>query len=928
MYDNTLNLPRTDFAMRAGLPTREVELVEANKGIYAALMEANKDKPRFILHDGPPYANGDIHIGHALNKILKDFIIRYKNMSGFCAPYVPGWDTHGLPTELQAIKKGGLDRHTTDVVTFRKKCEEFACFYADNQNKQFQRLLALGDWDHPYMTLRPEFEAKQIRIFGSLANRGLIYKGLRPVYWCPVDQTALAEAEIEYAEDPCTSVYVKFAVEDDKGLFGELGDLNRVYFVIWTTTVWTLPGNVAICLAPDFTYDAVRVGEETYILAHELVEATMKAASIETWEVVASYQGADLEGMLTRHPFMDRQSLVIVGDHVTAESGTGCVHTAPGHGVEDFVVCRNYPQLSIPVPVDDRGYLNEQAGPFAGLYYEKANEAIFESLQTSGALLASEKIIHQYPHCWRCKNPVIFRATEQWFCSLDAFKEQAVEEIRKVEWIPGWGEERIAAMVRERSDWCISRQRVWGVPIPIFYCEDCGEALISEQTIDAVAKLFEKEGSNAWYLHTPEEILGKAPKCAHCGSTKFRKEKDIMDVWFDSGSSHSGVLDTRDDLSYPADVYLEGNDQYRGWFQSSLLTAVSVKGSAPYRTVITHGMVVDGDGKKMSKSIGNVIVPADVVKEYGADILRLWVSSVDYTCDTRISKEILKQLAEIYRKIRNTARFMLGNLGDFDPAKDAVPYEALAEADRFALLQLYRLINKVRYAYEHYEFHQIYHSVHNFCVTDMSNFYMDIAKDTLYAEQASSPARRAVQTALYTILDALTRLLAPILPFTTEEIRAAMPGTSGSVMLAGMPEADETWNHAELATAWEAILSVREDVKKALELARASKLIGSSLEASVTLHLPASSPVFSVLDARREALPGLFITSAATLTQEAPQGDCFHDCITEGLSVSVARAEGEKCARCWMILPSVGQDAQHPALCARCAALMAQKEQA
>ena len=703
-YKKTLNLPETEFAMQAGLPKREPAMLEQweKDGIYEKLMKKNEGKPVFVLHDGPPYANGDIHLGTALNKTLKDIIVRHRNMAGFKAPYVPGWDTHGLPTELKARKKAGVGNSTTiSDVELRKICREFAMTYLDGQRNQFKRLGGIGDWDHPYITLTHDFEAKQIEIFSEMATKGYIYKGLKPVYWCPECKTALAEAEIEYAEDPCVSIYVKFRVVDDKGKFSALGiDPSKVYFVIWTTTTWTLPGNLAVCLGPDFEYSLVRCGDEYFVMATALLEGALHAAGIEEYETVATFRGSDCEYMKTQHPFLDRTSLVIVGDHVTLESGTGCVHTAPGFGVEDFEICKQYPEIEIVVPVDADGKLTEEAGQFAGLTTAEANKVIGAHLEETGAMLATQKIVHQYPHCWRCKNPILFRATEQWFCSVDAIKEKAVEEINKVQWIPGWGRDRITAMVEDRKDWCISRQRRWGVPIPIFYCKDCGEPLIDKDVMMHISELFAAEGSDAWYAKSEEELLPAGTACKKCGCTSFTKEHDIMDVWFDSGVTHAAVADQRPELHWPADLYLEGADQYRGWFQSSLLTSVAWRGQAPYRSVVTHGWVVDGEGRQMHKSSGNGIDPKEVIDQYGADILRLWVASSDYHADIRISKEILKQLSDAYRKIRNTARFILGNLKDFDPDKDMVPNDKLFPIDLWVLKKLEDVMKKCHEGYE------------------------------------------------------------------------------------------------------------------------------------------------------------------------------------------------------------------------------------
>ncbi|MBC8532908.1 isoleucine--tRNA ligase [Yeguia hominis] len=922
-YKSTLNLPKTDFSMQAGLPKREPEMLahwEENK-TYEKLMKKNEGKPLYVLHDGPPYANGDIHLGTALNKTLKDIIVRYKNMTGFQAPYVPGWDTHGLPTELKARKKAGVSNSTAiSDVELRKICREFALGYLDDQRTQFKRLGGLGEWDNPYITLNKEFEAKQIELFAEMASQGYIYKGLKPVYWCADCETALAEAEIEYMEDPCDSIYVKFRVTDDQGKFRALGvDPEKVYFVIWTTTTWTLPGNLAICLGSEFDYVLLKAGEEYYVMAEALAKPTMEAANITEYEVVGKFLGSDLEYMKAAHPFLPRESLVILGDHVTLESGTGCVHTAPGHGVEDYEVCRDhYPEIPIVVPVDSHGRLTKEAGKFEGLTTAEANAAIAEELKSSGALFAIEKIIHQYPHCWRCKKPVIYRATEQWFCSVEAIKEQAVEAIRKVKWIPGWGEERIASMVRDRNDWCISRQRRWGVPIPIFYCKDCGEALISKKAMRAVSDLFRREGSDAWYLHDASEILPEGTVCEKCGGTAFTKELDIMDVWFDSGVTHAAVCDTRPYLHWPADLYLEGADQYRGWFQSSLLTSVAWRGTAPYKAVVTHGWVVDGEGRKMSKSLGNGIDPSEIVNQYGADILRLWVASSDYHADIRISKEILKQLSDAYRKIRNTARFILGNLNGFDPDRDSVTAEELQPIDRWALCAFEALVRKARRGYDTFEFHQAFHAIHNFCVVDMSNFYLDVIKDRLYVEKKDSVARRAAQTAMYQILDGLTRLMAPILAFTSDEIWHAMPHKASddveNVVFNEIPQAKDLEAEHAFMEQWDRIHAIRDVVKKALELARSEKVIGAALDAKVRLFCDEETYAFA--KSVENELATAFIVSQIEIV-EGGEGEYHGD--LPGVSVTVLHAEGEKCPRCWSYSHTIGSDPEHPEVCARCA---------
>ena len=912
-YNETLNLPKTDFPMRAGLPKSEPVTLKnwEDEKIYDKLMELNEGKPLFVLHDGPPYANGNIHLGTALNKILKDFIVRYKNMSGFKAPYVPGWDTHGLPTELKARKEAGVSSSADiSVIELRKMCQKFVEQSLDDQRTQFKRLGVIGEWDNPYITLTHDFEAEQIRVFAEMACKGYIYKGLKPVYWCPECKTALAEAEIEYAEDPCHSVYVKFKVTDDLGKFSAMGvDPEKTYFVIWTTTTWTLPANVAICVGPSFDYAVIKTGDEYLVMAEELYKGAMADADITDYEVVGTIKGSELEYMKTAHPFIDRTSLVIVGDHVTLESGTGCVHTAPGHGIDDYNVCLNYPDIPIVVPVDENGVLTEEAGMFAGLKTADANKPIAEYLDKTGALFAIKKIVHQYPHCWRCKEPVLFRATDQWFCSVDDFKDDAVKAINDVQWIPAWGKDRITSMVRERKDWCISRQRKWGVPIPIFYCEECGEPLIDKEAMLAVADLFGKEGSNAWFTHEASEILPQGTKCKKCGCTSFTKEKDIMDVWFDSGSSHAAVLKNRPELQWPADLYLEGADQYRGWFQSSLLTSVATQGTAPYKAVLTHGWVVDGKGRVMHKSLGNGIDPQDVIKQYGADVLRLWVASSDYHADIRISPDILKQLSEAYRKIRNTARYILGNISDFNPDTDMAEPSEFMSIDKWALAKLNNLIDKVKEAYDKYEFHIVYHAIHNFCVVDMSNFYLDVLKDRLYTEKADSKQRRAAQTSIYLILNAMTRMIAPILAFTSDEIWKYMPHANGDqpehIVFNKMPEKVSVDIDDEFMDYWDKIHELRDEVKKSLETYIKDKTIKSSLEAKVVLL--AGGDTLSFLKKAEKELAASFIVSDV----EIVDSDCE-------LEIKIEKAEGEKCERCWSISKTVGSNSEHPTLCARC----------
>ena len=916
-YNSTMNLPKTDFPMRGNLPQKEPEMIKRwqDQKLYQKLMEKNEGLPLYVLHDGPPYANGDIHMGTALNKVLKDIIIKYKNMSGYKAPYIPGWDTHGLPIELKAMKKVGVE-NINSALDLRKVCKEFALHYVDVQRSEFIRLGSIGDYDHPYLTLQPKHEAEQIRIFGEMAKKDFIYKGLKPVYWCPECKTALAEAEIEYAEDPCNSIYVKFKVEDDEGKLAALNtELDKTYFVIWTTTTWTLPGNLAICLGPEYEYVAVHANGEYYIMAKELVESAMKAAKITEYTVSeASLKGKELEYIKYRHPFIDRVSPIIVGDHVTLESGTGCVHTAPGHGVEDFEVCVNhYPEIPIIVPVDGDGKLTEEAGEFCGLTTNDANKAILTKLTELNALFAVEKIIHQYPHCWRCKSPIIFRATEQWFCSIDGFKEEACKAIDTVKWIPEWGGDRIKGMVMDRSDWCISRQRTWGVPIPIFYCKHCGKPIINEDSINAIANLYEKEGSDAWYKYEANEILPEGFKC-ECGCTEFTKEMDIMDVWFDSGVSHAAVCNEEHGLRWPADLYLEGADQYRGWFQSSLLTSVAAKGCAPYKSVCTHGWVVDGEGKAMHKSLGNGMSPDEVTEKFGADILRTWVASSDYHADIRISQDILKQLSDAYRKIRNTARFILSNLGDFNPDTDSVSVEKLDGIDKWAMARMDEIIEKCKAAYDKFDFHIVYSTMRDFCTIDLSNFYLDILKDRLYVEKADSESRRAAQTVIYNILRTMTLYLAPVISFTAEEIWGYMPRSekddAESVFFNKLPEKSGVSADEEFMEKWEKIDELRDIVNKALEEARGQKLIGKSLEAKVTLNC--GRDWYDFAKSVENDLVSAFIVSAVDVEKSE----------FDGVNVKVEVAPGEKCERCWTHSDTVGKCAEHPTLCARCAEIV------
>ncbi|MBQ2241595.1 MAG: isoleucine--tRNA ligase [Clostridia bacterium] len=920
-YTSTLNLPQTSFAMRANLPQREPDMLKywQEKDLYNRLLENAEGKPQFALHDGPPFSNGNIHMGHALNKILKDIINKSKIMEGYRVPFVPGWDNHGMPIESAIIKKNKLDRKKMSISEFRSACHKFAQDFVDKQSEQFQRLGVVADWEHPYITMAPEFEAREVRVFGEMFKRGYIYKGLKPVYWCPHDETALAEAEIEYADDKCTSIFVKFKVNDDKGKLAGI-DLDKTYFIIWTTTTWTLPGNLAIALNPIENYAVLRAADGScYIVAEALAAKTMAAGGIEEYETVLTMPGREFEFMTARHPFLDRDSIVVNADYVTMDSGTGCVHTAPGFGADDYNTCRRY-NIDIIVPVDDRGYQTEEAGKYAGMYYEKSNEAILADMQESGALFASETTVHSYPHCWRCKNPIIFRATPQWFCSVAGFKDDAVAACEPVTWLPAWGGERMVQMIRERADWCISRQRHWGLPIPVFYCEDCGEAICNDETIDKVAKVFAEKGSNAWFDLEASEILGEDYVCPVCGKKHFTKETNTLDGWFDSGSTHFSVIDDSADVEWPADVYLEGADQYRGWFQASLLTAIgSGKKDAPFKQVLTHGWVVDGEGKAMHKSLGNVINPDDIVKKYGADLVRLWVASSDYQVDVRVSDNIFKQLSETYRKIRNTARIIMANLGDFNPDTDCVALDEMLDIDRWALSRLEALIGEVRKAYDSYSFHLVYHAINNFCTVDMSKLYIDITKDRVYVENPTSKARRSAQTALYYIISALVKMIAPILAFTAEEIWQAMPHASTddvtSVYLSEMPKAEGKFAF-DGADRWEELFTLRDDVMKALEIARAEKKIGKSLDAKVTVYTADKAILELLAKFSEEELKTVFITSGAYIVEgAAPEGAYVPE---EGkIAVLVENADGERCDRCWCY-STEGEKTEEGFICARC----------
>ncbi|MCI7511646.1 MAG: isoleucine--tRNA ligase [Firmicutes bacterium] len=926
-YDLTLNLPKTDFPMRAGLPKREPDMLKhwEELDIYNEMLKKNEGKPLFNLHDGPPFSNGNIHMGHALNKCIKDFITRSYAMRGYYTPYIPGWDNHGMPIESAIIKEQKLNHKAMSVADFRSACEAYAEKYIGIQMEGFKRLGVIGDWEHPYKTMNKGFEADEVRVFGKMYKNGHIYKGLKPVYWCAHDETALAEAEIEYQDDPCTTVYVKFAMNDDLGKLSHL-DKSKLYFIIWTTTIWTLPGNLAIALHPDESYAIVKAANgEMYIVAEALVEKVMKVGGIDEYEIVETHSGSFYENMLASHPFLPKTSRLVLADYVTMDSGTGCVHTAPGFGADDYLTCKRY-GMDMVVPVDDQGRHTDYAGKYAGLKTDESNPIILNDMRDSGVLFASEDIVHSYPHCWRCKHPIIFRATPQWFCSVDSFKEEAVKACENVRWLPAWGQERMASMIRERADWCISRQRRWGLPIPVFYCSDCGKPVCTDESIESVAAIFEEHGSNAWFEREAEELLPQGFKCPHCGGTHFTKETDTLDGWFDSGSTHFAAM-KRDQGFWPANMYMEGGDQYRGWFQSSLLVAVGALGmGAPYKECLTHGWTVDGEGRAMHKSLGNGVDPADIVKEFGADMIRLWAGSADYHVDVRCSKEIFKQLSQNYLKFRNTARYCLGNLDGFD-ANDLVKPEDMLELDKWAMTKLNKLIEKAAAAYDDYEFHVVSHLINDFCVVELSNFYLDIIKDRLYCEERDGLKRRSAQTALYLILDTMTKMFAPILAFTCDEIWLAMPHRDGddvrNVVLNEMnkPFTEYALDDDEMAK-WDALISVRNDVNGVLEAARGAKRIGKPLEASVTLHAKGASrqTIERISDMN---LSELFIVSECLISDEDehdPEAVVGDGSYNSGLTVSVKEAPGTKCPRCWMHSTKADPET---GLCPRCAAVVA-----
>lgn len=911
-YSKSVNLPKTDFPMKANLQSRETEIQSFWNEIdlYKKALEKDAPNGQFILHDGPPYSNGDIHIGHALNKLLKDFIVRYKTMKGYSTPFIPGWDNHGLPIE-QKVSEGFRKKHQTPtLLETRKACREYAAGWVDKQRDQFKRLGITADWANPYLTMNYQYEATIVKVFGELAKKGYIYRGLKPIHWCINDETALAEAEIEYAQHTSHSIHVRFLlVSDPNGLF-DGKDPKNSYTIIWTTTPWTIPANLAVAMHPDYEYAFVDVNGDRYVIAAELVGKAMNAMGVEDYCVHKTVKGSELEGLVFKHPLFDRNSPLVFADYVTLEDGTGVVHTAPGHGREDFETGQRY-GIEPLNPVNGRGVFTKDAHQFEGLHIMKqGNQAVIDALREAGALLADSEITHSYPHCWRCHKPVVFRTTVQWFMSIDheELRQRMLEELNSVGFYPAEAENRLRAMIENSPDWCLSRQRSWGVGIPAFYCRECDEPIMTEDSINAVYQDVLANGSDSWYEKDPKELLGADFKCPKCGASEFTKETDVLDVWFDSGSSCRAVVENRLD-TYPADLYCEGSDQHRGWFNKSLVVGTSTKGASPFRKLVSHGFVLDSAGKAMSKSLGNVIAPQQIIKEVGADVLRLFVSSVDYSEDVRIGQEILTRVTDAYRRQRNTFRFLLGNLYDFDPARDAVAKEDMTEIDRWIMHRLQQVIADMGAAYEELEFHKVFHTAYNFAAVDLSSLYLDIIKDRVYSSAPNDPKRRSAQTALYEILSAMVRALAPVLAHTTEEVWKYVPGGDKpiSVHLTDFPEVNEAFIDPDLAERWQRVFDVRAEVYKAIEEARQSGVIGKPLESRVTISAP--EELYSYLEPYVDELPAVMIVSQVVL-KKAPEG--------EPLSVEITAPEGDKCERCWLVLESVGTNAEHPALCARC----------
>ena len=926
-YKDTLNLPKTGFSMKANLSTKEPKILKKweEMRIYEKIRNVSKGRTKYILHDGPPYANGDIHLGTALNKIIKDIVVKSKNMVGFDSIFVPGWDCHGLPIEHQVDKELGDKQYSLTPAEKRKLCRSYAENYLDLQRTQFKRLGCVGEWENPYITMDYEYEAKTVEELGKLLLKDSIYRGKKPVYWCASCKTALAEAEVDYEDHSTPSIYVKFPMMSDiSSVLPKLKGEN-VSVVIWTTTPWTIPANLAIAFHEDFDYVAVRVKGETLIFAKELLDYCMDAFGYkdEPYEIIDEFKGTVVEGLKCKHPFIDRESVLILAPFVTLDAGTGTVHIAPGHGQEDYEIGLEY-NLEVYAPVDDDGNFTPDVDYFAGQFVFDANGPVNEKLKEVGALLGLVDIEHQYPHCWRCKNPIIFRSTEQWFISMEKndLRKKALEAIDSVSWIPAWGRDRIYGMIENRPDWCISRQRLWGVPITIFYCRQCGEPLYTKETIDHVVQLVKEHGADVWYERDVKDLLPEGTVCPHCDGDDFTKESNILDVWFDSGVSHAAVLENItkwETLRSPADMYLEGSDQHRGWFHSSLLESVGTRGRAPYTTVLTHGFVVDGEGKKMSKSVGNVIDPQELVNEYGAEILRLWVAAEDYTVDIRISDEILKRLIDAYRRIRNTSRYILGNLYDFDIKKDMVPYDDMMEMDKAVLNRLQDIIVRVRRAYENYQFHVVYYTLHNYCVVDLSALYLDVLKDRLYTSKAKSKERRSAQSAMYIILDTMVRLLAPILSFTAEEIWESLPAYEGkeeSVHMTLFPEVNTEYVNKDLGQTWLTLVDFKSEVSKAIELARQKKVVGHSLDSKVDVYAPEKLRKLLV-DYDRD-VRALLIVSELNILDEDRIKDPYESTEIEGLKIGVSKAVGQKCERCWNYSETVGARGDHPGICERC----------
>ncbi|VAX22574.1 Isoleucyl-tRNA synthetase [hydrothermal vent metagenome] len=922
-YKDTLNLPDTKFPMKANLARKELEILKKwdDLDLYERIRASRQGREKFILHDGPPYANGHIHSGHALNKLLKDIIVKAKTMQGLDAPYVPGWDCHGLPIEREVDKKLGKAKIGMSAVDKRRKCREYAERFVDIQREEFIRLGILGDWFNPYITSSHDYEIGIVRELAKFAANGSLYRGNKPVHWCSSCRTALAEAEVEYMDRTSPSIFVKFKLNiSDAEAMALPGD--STYVVIWTTTPWTLPANLGISLHPDFDYNAVSANGETYILAEYLTASSMEAFGHKEYKTVKRFKGSAMDKMTARHPFLEHESLIMVGDHVTLEQGTGCVHTAPGHGQEDYVIGQKY-ELEVYNPVDEAGKFREETPLFAGQKVWDANANVIEILKEKNAILAQRDIVHPYPHCWRCRNPIIFRATPQWFIGMEAndLRIKSLEAIRKIKWTPAWGEERIFGMIENRPDWCISRQRVWGVPITAFYCEKCGEALLTSETVNHVADLMDKESLDIWFDKEASELLPPGASCDHCQGTTFTKGADILDVWFDSGVSHELVMNNDSRLGWPADLYLEGSDQHRGWFHTSLLTSIGTRGEAPYRAALTHGYVVNSKGKKMSKSLGNAIPPEEIIKKYGAEIVRLWVASEDYREDIRLSDEILRRLTDAYRKMRNTIRFMLGNISDFDPDKDIVPFAERDDIDRVILLRFNKVAKKIVDAYERYDFHVFYHTFHNFCVLDLSAFYLDIIKDRIYTYPQAGRERRSAQSTLYDLTAGMLKLMAPTLAFTAEEAWGFLPGAPGkreeSVHMASFPDTAIATEDEDLLNEWERIIAIRGEVTKAIEIARRDKVVGHSLDAALELSLFQADK--NILEKRLQELPYIFIVSQVRFAAEPSHGNVFRSEEIPGLTALVTKAKGEKCERCWNYSETIGQAPSHPTVCVRCA---------